>query len=101
ASAVYRSARSGRQAAADRWPRQGDRNDGIAMTVAAVSPSPCADWPLPRAFGLGCLRACIGQAMYLAASLVQGQWLADPSGQPIATDFVNVWAAGRQALAGE
>jgi hypothetical protein len=39
--------------------------------------------------------------MYLAASLLQGQWLADPSGQPIATDFVNVWAAGRQTLAGE
>jgi hypothetical protein len=28
--------------------------------------------------------------MYLAASLLQGQWLADPSGQPIATDFVNM-----------
>jgi arabinofuranan 3-O-arabinosyltransferase len=71
------------------------------MTVATVSASPRADWPLPRAFELGCVTLCIGQAMYLAASLVQGQWLADPSGQPVATDFVNVWAAGRQALAGE
>jgi glycosyl transferase family 87 len=71
------------------------------MTVAAVSSGPRADWPLPRAFELGCVALVIGQAMYLAASLVQGQWLADPSGQPIATDFVNVWAAGREALAGE
>jgi arabinofuranan 3-O-arabinosyltransferase len=71
------------------------------VTVAALPPSPRADWPLPRAFELGCIALCIGQAMYLAASLVQGQWLADPNGQPIATDFVNVWAAGRQALAGE
>jgi hypothetical protein len=68
------------------------------MTV--VSSSPRADWPLTRAFELGCIALAIGQAMYLAASLMQGQWLADPSGQPIATDFVNVWAAGRQALAG-
>jgi arabinofuranan 3-O-arabinosyltransferase len=71
------------------------------MTVAVVAPSPRADWPLPRAFELGCVALCVGQAMYLAASLMQGQWLADSSGQPIATDFVNVWAAGRQALAGE
>jgi arabinofuranan 3-O-arabinosyltransferase len=71
------------------------------MTVAGVAPGPRVDWPLPRAFELGCVALCIGQAMYLAASFVQGQWLADPSGQPIATDFVNVWAAGRQALAGQ
>jgi hypothetical protein len=68
------------------------------MTV--VSSGPRADWPLPRTFELGCIALLVGQAIYLAASLVQGQWLADPSGQPIATDFVNVWAAGRQALAG-
>ena len=71
------------------------------MTLAALSPGPRANWPLTRGFELGCVALCIGQAMYLAASFVQGQWLADPSGQPIATDFVNVWTAGRQALAGE
>jgi arabinofuranan 3-O-arabinosyltransferase len=31
---------------------------------------------------------------------VQGSWLVDGDGQAIATDFVNVWAAGRQALDG-
>jgi hypothetical protein len=69
------------------------------MTV--VSSSPRADWPLTRAFELGCVALLIGQAMYLVASLVLGQWLSDPSGRPIATDFINVWAAGRQTLAGE
>jgi arabinofuranan 3-O-arabinosyltransferase len=69
------------------------------MTVV-VSCDPRADWPLTGAFELGCIALLIGQAVYLAASLAQGQWLVDPSGQPIATDFVNVWAAGRQALAG-
>ena len=68
------------------------------MTVASSGAR--ASWPLPRAFELGCVALLIGQAMYLAASLVLGQWLTDPSGQPIATDFVNVWAAGRQAFAG-
>jgi len=71
------------------------------MTLAVLSPRPRTNWPLTRGFELGCVALCIGQAMYLAASFVQGQWLADPSGQPIATDFVNVWTAGRQALAGE
>jgi arabinofuranan 3-O-arabinosyltransferase len=71
------------------------------MTLAVLSPGPRTNWPLTRGFELGCVALCIGQAMYLAASFVQGQWLADPSGQPIATDFVNVWTAGRQALAGE
>jgi len=70
------------------------------MTIAVISSGPRADWPLTRAFELGCVALLIGQAMYLAASLVQGQWLSDPSGQPIPTDFVNVWAAGRQVLAG-
>jgi arabinofuranan 3-O-arabinosyltransferase len=71
------------------------------MTLAAVSPGWRANWPLPRAFELGCVALCVGQGTYLAAAFVQGQWLADSSGQPIPTDFVNVWAAGRQALAGQ
>ena len=71
----------------------------IVMTV--VSPGLRADWQLTRPFELGCVALCVGQAVYLAAAFVQGTWLADPSGAPVATDFVNVWAAGRQALAGQ
>ena len=66
----------------------------------ASSPRGRAEWQLTRPFELGCVALCVGQVAYLAASFVQGTWLADPSGAPIATDFVNVWAAGRQALAG-
>ncbi len=71
------------------------------MTVDAHSPGLRAAWQLTRPFELGCFALCVGQAVYLAASFVQGLWLADPSGAPIATDFVNMWAAGRQALEGQ
>lgn len=33
-------------------------------------------------------------------SYLAGRWLIDGSGQPIAGDFINVWAAGKMALAG-
>jgi glycosyl transferase family 87 len=69
------------------------------MTV--VSPGERTEWQLTRPFELGCVALCVGQAVYLAAAFVQGNWLADPSGRPIATDFVNVWAAGRQVLSGQ
>jgi len=41
---------------------------------------------------------------YLAAlgsAALQGNFLVDPQGRPIANDFVNVWAAGRLALDGD
>jgi glycosyl transferase family 87 len=43
---------------------------------------------------------CVANAVYLAASFVQGTWLVDTAGRGIPTDFVNVWAAGRLALDG-
>jgi arabinofuranan 3-O-arabinosyltransferase len=55
---------------------------------------------LTRPVELTCFALCVANAVYLAASFVQGSWLIDPSGQAIATDFVNVWAGGRQALDG-
>jgi len=42
----------------------------------------------------------VAQLTYLAGSFVQGSWIIDPNGRFIATDFVNVWASGRQALDG-
>src|SRR5262249_17261006 len=56
---------------------------------------------LTRPVELTCIALALGQAMYLAASFVQGNWLVESDGQPIATDFVNVWAAGRQVLDGQ
>src|SRR5262245_52113855 len=37
---------------------------------------------------------------FLVGSAFQGYWLIDPSGRPIANDFVNVFAAGKLALQG-
>jgi arabinofuranan 3-O-arabinosyltransferase len=38
--------------------------------------------------------------LFLAGSAVQRYWLIDSAGQPIANDFVNVWAAGKLVLEG-
>jgi arabinofuranan 3-O-arabinosyltransferase len=38
---------------------------------------------------------------FLVGSAFQGYWLIDPSGRPIANDFVNVFAAGKLALSGQ
>ena len=55
---------------------------------------------LSRPVELICFALCVAQLAYLAGSFVQGSWIVDPNGQLIATDFVNVWASGRQALDG-
>jgi hypothetical protein len=44
---------------------------------------------------------CVAHAMYLAASFFYGQWLIQPDGHGVPTDFVNVWAAGRLVLDGQ
>jgi arabinofuranan 3-O-arabinosyltransferase len=56
---------------------------------------------LARPLELTCFALCVAQAVFLAASFVHGLWLVNPAGQPFATDFVNVWAAGRTALDGD
>jgi hypothetical protein len=38
---------------------------------------------------------------FLAVTVMQGQWLIDGHGRPVASDFVNVWAAGRLAIDGQ
>jgi hypothetical protein len=55
---------------------------------------------LSRPVELTCFALCVAQSVYLLASLLQGHWIFAADGQLIATDFVNVWAAGRQALDG-
>jgi arabinofuranan 3-O-arabinosyltransferase len=55
---------------------------------------------LTRPVELACFALCVAQAVFLAAAFVQGNWLFNRDGQTIATDFVNVWAGGRQALDG-
>jgi hypothetical protein len=42
-----------------------------------------------------------GYLIVLGGSYLQGHFLTDPQGRPIANDFVNVWAAGQLARDGE
>jgi arabinofuranan 3-O-arabinosyltransferase len=70
------------------------------MAVDAVSSLHVRAYQLSRPVELTCFALCVAQCAYLIASFVQGSWILDPNGQQIATDFVNVWASGRQALDG-
>src|SRR6185312_11922006 len=56
--------------------------------------------PLGEPFEIACFVFCVAQLVYLAASFVLHQWLIDPQGRGIPTDFVNVWAAGKLVLSG-
>jgi arabinofuranan 3-O-arabinosyltransferase len=46
------------------------------------------------------LSLALGYLLILATATLSGQWLIDARGRPIASDFVNVWAAGRLAADG-
>jgi hypothetical protein len=71
-----------------------------AQDVDVVSSARPPAFHLTRPVELTCFALCVANAVYLAASFVQGSWLIDSNGQAIATDFVNVWAGGRQVLDG-
>lgn len=77
-------------------PQRMRANQAVDPTLSG----PRRGFQLTRPVELTCFALCVANAVYLAASLVQGSWLIDPNGQAIATDFVNVWAGGRQALDG-
>jgi arabinofuranan 3-O-arabinosyltransferase len=70
------------------------------MSLDAVSSARLPGFHLTRPVELTCFALCVANVVFLAASFVQGGWLIDPNGQAISTDFVNVWAGGRQALDG-
>ncbi|HEY7248481.1 MAG TPA: glycosyltransferase family 87 protein [Xanthobacteraceae bacterium] len=69
-----------------------------------MAPDPASsDWPkiqLGSRVELTCFALCVAQAVYLLASLMQGNWVLDADGL-IATDFVNIWSAGHQILVGD
>jgi arabinofuranan 3-O-arabinosyltransferase len=55
---------------------------------------------LARPVELICLGLVVAHAVYLAASYVHGVWIVAPNGGGVASDFVDVWAAGKLALTG-
>ncbi len=69
------------------------------MAFSATAPAP-ASAPLARPVELACFALIVAHAVYLAASYFSGTWLMEPNGAANASDFVNVWAAGKLALQG-
>jgi hypothetical protein len=69
------------------------------MAIVEISP-PRGAPALARPIELIAIALVIAQAVYLLASYGQGTWIIGADGKGIASDFVNVWAAGKLALQG-
>lgn len=67
----------------------------LAHSAPAAPPMPAA-----RMLAVIGLALALGYLVVLGAAFMQGHWLIDAQGRPIANDFVNVWAAGQLALDG-
>jgi arabinofuranan 3-O-arabinosyltransferase len=70
------------------------------ISPAQITPGPARGVKLAPPVELICFALLVVNVVYLAASFVQGSWLIAPNGSGIESDFVNVWAAGKLALAG-
>ncbi len=57
--------------------------------------------PAARLIALIGLMLALGYLIVLGSAYLDGHFLTDAQGQPIANDFVNVWAAGRLTLDGD
>jgi len=68
--------------------------DAIPVVRPALTPQLSAR----RLIALIALTLALGYAVVLAGTYLQGQFLTDSQGRPIANDFVDVYAAGRMAL---
>jgi hypothetical protein len=55
---------------------------------------------LPKPFELFCFALCVANLVWIATAFVTGSFLWEPDGRLLSTDFVNVYAAGKLALAG-
>jgi hypothetical protein len=70
------------------------------MSRQELTSAPSTPMPAARLIALIGLTLAIGYAVVLGGAWLGGHWLTDSQGQPIAGDFVNVWAAGRLTLDG-
>jgi arabinofuranan 3-O-arabinosyltransferase len=70
------------------------------MALDAVPSNHIDASQLSRPVELTGFALCVATVVYLVASFIQGSWILDSNGQQIATDFVNVWASGRQVVDG-
>ena len=70
------------------------------MALYQLSPARgAAGTALPHLVGSVCFALIVSHVVFLLASLVKGDWLIGHDGG-VASDFVNVWAAGKLALGG-
>jgi arabinofuranan 3-O-arabinosyltransferase len=71
------------------------------MEATSVSrPISAPSLPARRLIGVIGLSLALGYLVILAGTYLQGHFLTDAQGRPIANDFVDVYAAGRMALDG-
>lgn len=70
------------------------------MTTLAASPSETSTDPRRIVAVLG-LTLALGYAAFLLGCFLQGYWVIDVTGRTIASDFVNLYAAGKLVLAGD
>jgi hypothetical protein len=69
-------------------------------TAPAIVPADAASRSVRRLIGVVSLALALGYLVVLFGSYLQGEFLTDAHGRPIANDFVNVFAAGQLALDG-
>jgi hypothetical protein len=69
------------------------------MSAQELTRSPAQIAPARLIAVIG-LSLTIAYVIILVSAIVTGGWLIDAQGRPIASDFVNVWAAGRLAADG-
>jgi arabinofuranan 3-O-arabinosyltransferase len=70
------------------------------MAFYEVSPTDGGGARLARAVELICFALVVAHLVYLTTAYLEGLWLVGADGNGLATDFVNVWAAGKLALSG-
>jgi arabinofuranan 3-O-arabinosyltransferase len=70
------------------------------MALFELSSGRSAGAQPPRLVESVCLAFVIAEVVFLAGSYLTGMWLVEHGGGGVATDFVNVWAAGRLVLGG-
>ena len=68
-----------------------------SLSVPNITAAPNA---IPPAFFNVCFVLAVINASFFPAAYVSHGWIYDENGLGIPTDFVNVWAAGKMALAG-
>lgn len=70
------------------------------MAFYEIAPADGVRARLARPVELICFALVVAHLVYLATAWLEGIWIAGPGGGGLPTDFVDVWAAGKLALAG-